>query len=299
MMLMQHLNSYKDLPQYIYQFQTKFRNELRSKSGIMRGREFLMKDMYSYNKTKKDLYEFYDLAKEAYKKVFDRIGIGDITFITVADGSVFGDWSHEFQTLSEVGEDIIYLDREKKIAINEEVYSDEKIKELGLKKENLEQVKSIEVGNIFPIEKKVSDALGLTYIDEKGTPQPIWMGSYGIGIGRTMGTVVEVSNDDKGIIWPLSIAPFAVHLIELSNQNAEISKKAEEVYKWLTEQGIEVLWDDRDLPAGQKFSDSDLIGIPNRIVVSAKTEDKVELKRRTEDKTEVLSLDVLLQKICI
>jgi len=297
MMLMQHMNSYKDLPQYIYQFQTKFRNELRSKSGIMRGREFLMKDMYSYNTSKEDLYKFYDKAKVAYKNVFDRLGIGDITFITVADGSVFGDSSHEFQTLSDVGEDTIYLDREKMIAINDEVYSDEKVKELGLKKENLEKVKSIEVANIFPIEKKVSDALGLSYIDEKGTKQPIWMGSYGIGISRAMGTVVEVKNDEKGIIWPESIAPFMVHLIELSNGNEEVTKKAEEVYKWLTEQGVEVLWDNREIGAGVKFADSDLIGIPHRVVVSAKNEDKLEYKKRSETESQFVSLDELLQKL--
>lgn len=295
-LLKDHLNSYKDFPKYIYQFQTKFRNELRAKSGIMRGREFYMKDMYSFNKTNEDLYEFYNQAYKAYQIVFERVGIGEITYPTHADGSVFGDKSHEFQTLSEVGEDNIYLDEEKGIAINEEIYSDEKLEEFGLDKEKLVMKKSIEVGNIFPIEDKVAKKMEFTYMDEEGKPQDVIMGSYGIGLGRLMGTVVEVLSDEKGIVWPESISPFKVHLISLNTDNEEVKEKAESIYKKLQEENIEVLYDDRDKGAGEKFSDSDLIGIPKRIVVSKKSleEGKLEIiDRKTGNVTLVEESDIV------
>jgi len=277
--LRQHVSSYKDLPVYAYQFQNKFRNELRVKSGIMRTREFVMKDLYSFNKTEEEFRVFYEECAKAYLRIFTRLGIGDKTFRTFASGGAFSKFSDEFQTLCEAGEDTIYLDREKKFAVNDEVYTDEVLADLGLKKDTLEKVKSIEVGNIFPLGTKYSDALGLKYRDERGEEKPVVMGSYGIGLGRSLGTVVEVNADEKGMVWPVSIAPFQVHLIELPGAESEAPK----MYEQLRGQGVEVLYNDRkDMSAGEKFMEADLIGIPWRAVVSAKTlqNDSVEIKRR-------------------
>ena len=298
-MLRGHLSSYKDLPQYIYQFQTKFRNETRAKSGVMRGREFLMKDMYSFNKTKEDMDAFYEDAKQAYIKIFNRIGLGDITYVTAADGSVFGDRSDEFQTLSEAGEDIIYIDEASRIAINEEVYTDEKIAELGLKKENLVKKKSIEVGNIFPIEDKVAKQIDFTYTDDEGKEQPIYMGSYGIGIGRAMGTIVETLSDKKGIVWPEEVSPFRIHLVTLGTNNEDVVNFAEGIYSSLTEQRIEVLYDDRDAMPGEKLADSDLLGITTRMIIGRKTLESGEIEivdRATGKVTMRTESDVLAGK---
>lgn len=267
----EHISSYQDLPKYVYQFQTKFRNELRSKSGILRGREFLMKDLYSFSKTKEEHNKFYDLSKEAYKKIFERIGIGDVTFMTFASGGSFSEFSHEFQTLTESGEDKIFLDEKKGIAVNEEVMTDKILEELNIKKEDLVEKKSIEVGNIFSLGTKFSDPLGLTYMDENGKSQPVIMGSYGIGLGRIIGTVVEVFADNKGIVWPKSIAPFDIHLILLNGDDENVKERADHVYKDMIKNGIDVLYDDREKSTGEKFNDSDLIGIPIRVIVSKKT----------------------------
>ena len=292
-LLTQHISSYKDLPMYIFQFQTKFRNELRAQGGLLRTREFLMKDLYSFNKNKEDFEKYYEKAKQAYIKIWDRLGIGDQTYVTFASGGSFGKFSHEFQTVCETGEDIIYIDKEKKIAVNKEVYNDEVLKELGLEKDKLEKVKGIEVGNIFPLGTRFSEALGLFYTDEKGNKKPVVMGSYGIGPGRVIGTIVELSHDDKGIIWPENIAPYKVSLIGIGK---EIEKKVQEIYKELESSKIEVLFDDRkEVTPGQKFADADLIGIPYRVVVSEKTEGKVELKKRDEDKTELVTVKELIK----
>lgn len=292
-LLTQHISSYKDLPMYIFQFQTKFRNELRAQGGLLRTREFLMKDLYSFNKNKEDFEKYYEKAKQAYIKIWDRLGIGDQTYVTFASGGSFGKFSHEFQTVCETGEDIIYIDKEKKIAVNKEVYNDEVLKELGLEKDKLEKVKGIEVGNIFPLGTRFSEALGLFYTDEKGNKKPVVMGSYGIGPGRVIGTIVELSHDNKGIIWPENIAPYKVSLIGIGK---EIEKKVQEIYKELESSKIEVLFDDRkEVTPGQKFADADLIGIPYRVVVSEKTEGKVELKKRDEDKTELVTVKELIK----
>lgn len=301
--LMSHyVNSYKDLPLYVYQFQTKFRNELRAKSGLLRVREFLMKDLYSFNRTQAELEGFYETAAEAYLKIFKRVGLGDIIYRTFASGGVFSKFSDEFQTVCESGEDTIYLDRKKKIAVNKEVYQDDVLKELGLKKQDLEEVKAIEVGNIFKLGTRFSEPLGLTYADEQGKKHPVVMGSYGIGPARLMGTIVEVMHDDKGIVWPESVAPFRVHLLELSVHNPSqpsltLRGGVQKVYQALLEAGLEVLWDDRDVSPGVKFADSDLIGIPWRVVVSKKTGDRMELKKRNEEKTKLISLNELLKTI--
>lgn len=286
-----HIESYKDLPVYAYQFQTKFRNEPRAKSGLLRGKEFLMKDLYSFNKSELEHEKFYKKCTNAYHKIFERAEIGGITYLTFADGKPFSEFSHEFQTLSDVGEDTIYLDEKKKVAINKEIYTDLIIKEMGLKKENLVEKRAIEVGNIFSLGSRFSDALGLKYLDEDGKKKSIIMGSYGIGLGRLMATIVEVFADKKGMAWPESVAPFKVHLIELEKGLGD------EIYNELQKASVEVLYDDRDSTPGEKFNDADLIGIPWRFVVSEKTGGKVEIKKRKEEKTNVLSYGESIRKL--
>ena len=276
-----HIKSYKDLPVYPYQIQTKFRNEMRSKSGIMRCREFLMKDLYSFNKSEEELDKFYEGAKDAYVRIFDRCGLGDITYITFASGGTFSKYSHEFQTISEAGEDLIYVDEDKKLAVNREVLNDEVLADLGLDRSNLVEKKAIEVGNIFKQKTKFSEPLGLKFTDADGKENPVIMGAYGIGPGRVMGTIVEVHNDENGIVWPESVAPYQIHLISLCKDEDHI-KQADALYEKLIGEGKEVLYDDRDASAGQKFSESDLIGIPTRYIISPKTleQDSVEIKDR-------------------
>lgn len=268
-----YISSYKDLPVYAYQFQTKFRNELRAKSGIMRGKEFVMKDLYDFSRDRVEHEAFYEKMKGVYMAIFARMGLGARTFLTISSGGSFSKYSYEFQTLTDAGEDVILYDEEKKISINKVDYSDALLKDFGLNKKdlNLKEAKSVEVGDIYSLGEKFSKALGLTYKDENGKDQHVYMGSYGIGIPRLMGTIVEVFADEKGIVWPASVAPFDVHLVELSGKADDVKKEAEELYRDLSQAGIAVLWDDRDLRAGEKFADSELIGVPLRVVVSEKT----------------------------
>lgn len=270
-LLKQHISSYKDLPLFAYHIQNKFRNEMRAKSGIMRTREFFMKDLYSFCRTQEEHDAFYKACAEAYMKVFTRLGIGDKTYKTFASGGAFSKFSHEFQTLSDAGEDVVYVNEEKGIAVNEEVLEDADLSELGVTKEELEKRKSIEVGNIFSLGTKFSESLGLSFKDESGANQPVIMGSYGIGPARAMGTVVEELSDEKGIVWPEEVAPFKYHLIVLDNGNEEVRADAERIYKEMESRGISVLYDDRNARAGEKFADADLIGIPHRVIVSEKT----------------------------
>lgn len=266
-----HILSYNNLPKYAYQFQTKFRNETRAKSGILRGREFLMKDLYSFSKDETQHNEFYEKASDAYKNIFDRVGIGHLTYKTFASGGVFAEFSHEFQTVTDAGEDLIYVDEESGIAVNKEVLTDDVLNKLKLNRNKLIEKKSIEVGNIFSLGTKFSEPLELIFTDEKGNRLPVFMGSYGIGIGRLMGTIVEVLSDEKGIVWPKSVSPFDLHLICLNTDNEEVLNEANKIYESLNKNGFSVLFDDRDKQAGEKFADSDLIGIPKRIIVSKKT----------------------------
>ena len=287
-LLTEYISSYKDLPAYIYQFQTKFRNELRAKSGIMRVREFVMKDMYSFSKNEEEFREFYETCAKAYERVFARAGIGDRTYRTFASGGSFSKFSDEYQMLCDAGEDIIHVHKEKKIAVNKEVYTDDILSELGLAKAELTEEKAIEVGNIFPLGTRFSEAFGLAYTDENGNTIPVVMGCYGIGPGRLMGAIVEALSDDKGIVWPGSVAPFAVHLVALNTENDEVRDYADTIYTALRERGVEVLYDDRPLRAGEKFADSDLIGIPYRVVVSEKTKEQNAfevVKRKTGEVT--------------
>jgi prolyl-tRNA synthetase len=266
----QYVSSYKDLPFSAYQIQTKFRNEVRAKSGIMRTREFWMKDLYSFSATQEQHDEFYEAAACAYTKIFNRLGIGDKTYRTFASGGAFCKFSHEYQALAEAGEDIVFVNEEKGIAVNEEVLEEANLSELGVTRDELEERKSIEVGNIFSLGTKFSSDIGLMFKDEKGESQPVIMGSYGIGPARAMGTVADLLSDDKGIVWPESIAPFKVHLVALNTDDDEIRDWADGIYSSFTRRGVEVLYDDRDARPGEKFADSDLIGIPYRIVVSKK-----------------------------
>ena len=290
-----YIHSYKDLPIYPYQFQIKFRNELRSKSGLMRGREFWMKDLYSFSRTQEEHDAFYETISEAYSRVFDRLGLGDITFKTFASGGSFAKFSHEFQTLSEVGEDIIYLHREKGIAINEEVYNDEVLAELGVSRDDLEEVKAVEVGNIFTLGTRFSDPLDLKFTDENGEAKQVIMGSYGIGPSRLMGLIAEHFADDKGLVWPENVAPYKVYLVSIG----DVAAQATELYEKLQSSGVTVLFDDRDERPGAKFADAELLGLPYRVTISERLlgESKLEFTPRNGGETELLTLDELLAKI--
>jgi len=289
------IHSYRDLPVYAYQFQTKFRNETRAKSGIMRCREFLMKDLYSFSKDEKTHAEFYEKAKQSYLKIYERLGLGEITYVTFSSGGTFSKYSHEFQTITDAGEDSIFVHEQKKIAINKEVMIDEVLNDLGIKREDLIEKKAVEVGNIFNLGTKFSDALDLNYSDEKGSPHKVIMGCYGIGPGRVMGTIAEILSDEKGLVWPEAVAPFAVHLIAIFDKAGKVKVEADNLYKKLSEKGIEVLFDDRDATAGEKFGDGDLIGIPARYVISEKTlaTESVEKKDRLTGKVEMVKISSL------
>jgi prolyl-tRNA synthetase len=290
------VSSYKDLPIYPYDFKTIFRNEARSKSGIMRGREFYWKALYSFSKDQAEHDAFYEEAKGAYHRVFRRCGIGLKTYSTFASGGSFSKYSHEFQTLSETGEDTIYLDEKRGIAVNKEVFTDEVLADIGLKREDLIEKSAIEVGNIFSLGFKFSEPFGLTYKNEKGEDIPVFMGSYGIGITRLMGTVVEVLSDDKGIVWPASIAPFQIQLIALGEDMSE----AETLYKNLVDSGVEVLFDDRaGVMAGEKFADADLLGMPLRVVVSKRSLENggAEIKKRNESESSIVSLNEVVAHV--
>ncbi len=292
----QYVNSYKDLPIYPYDFKNIFRNETRSKSGIMRGREFYWKALYSFSKDDEQHQVFYEKSKQAYKNIFQKTGIGHLTYMTFASGGSFSKFSHEFQTVTGAGEDTIYIDESKGIAINKEVYTDEILADLGVDKDKLVEQRAVEVGNIFSLGTKFSEPFDLFYTDENGEQKLVVMGSYGIGLGRLMGTIVEVLSDDKGIIWPESVAPFRVHILELGDSE-EVLKEAQSLYEKLTGAGIEVLYDDRkDMSAGEKFADADLLGVPYRVVVSARSmkENGVEVKKRTEEKGQIISASELL-----
>ena len=287
-------NSYKNLPFSIYQIQTKFRNEKRAKAGLMRGREFLMKDLYSFHTSQEDLDNYYQKAQKVYSDIYSKLGLGDVTYMTYASGGAFSKYSHEFQTLSDAGEDLIYICDKCKIAINKEIIEEQDVCPECSSKE-LREAKAIEVGNIFKLGTRFSKAFNFNYLDKDGLSKEVVMGAYGIGISRLMATIVEVYNDDKGIIWPLNVAPFAVHLISF-NQNEE----AEKIYKELNNAGFEVLFDDRDsLSLGQKLNDADLIGCPYRLIVSQKNieSEQVEFKKRSESDIEMIKREDLINHL--
>lgn len=283
------VQSYKDLPRAVYQIQTKFRHEPRAKNGLLRGREFLMKDLYSFHADAEDLNGYYEKVKKAYSKIFKRVGL-DALIAEASGGAFTKDFTHEFQVLSPAGEDIVFYCSKCKYAQNKEVAT---IAEGGACPKCSGQVlkgSAIEVGNIFRLGTRFSDAFGLTYQDEKGVPQKVIMGSYGIGPGRVLATIVEVYNDERGIVWPKSVAPFAIHLISLGKEKKTISV-AKKLYADLVKVGVEAIWDDRAVGAGEKFADADLLGAPLRVVVSDKTlvEKKVEIKERGKDGAKLIA----------
>ncbi len=281
------INSYRELPFAVFQIQTKFRNEKRAKAGLLRGREFAMKDLYSFHADQEDLDRYYEQVTRAYVRIFDRVGLGFKTYLTFASGGSFSKYSHEFQTLTESGEDLIYICDQCHLAVNKEIIAEQSVcPQCGNK--DLREEKAVEVGNIFKLGTKYSDAFHLTYSDNRGAQQPVIMGCYGIGLSRIMGTVVEVCHDERGIIWPEALAPFRVHLLSL-----KADEEAEKLYQDLIVAGVEVLYDDRDLSAGEKFADSDLIGCPYRLVVSRKTlaQNGVEAKKRASQETEIINFN--------
>jgi len=280
-----HINSYKDLPKAVYQIQTKFRNEPRAKSGLLRGREFLMKDLYSFHATEENLDEYYNKVADAYDTIFRRCGLPAVR--CKASGGTFSEFSDEFQVFADVGEDTVYHTKDNAFVCNGDVF--DKLKEAGqLPDEKLEETKSIEVGNIFKLGTRFSEAFGLNFQDKAGETKPAIMASYGIGPGRLMGTVVELNNDKNGIVWPANIAPYAAHLVDIARDG-----RAEKLYDDLAASGIEVLFDDREeASAGEKFADADLIGCPVRLTIGGKTEEgKVEFKPRGEGDELIIALD--------
>lgn len=286
-----YISSYKDLPVYAYQFQTKFRNELRAKSGILRGREFLMKDLYSFHTSEADLDAFYAKVEEAYRQIFNRLGIGDCTFETFASGGIFSKYSHEFQTILPIGEDTIYYNKNKSVVLNKEVFNDEVLEDLGANKEKFESTAAAEVGNIFKLKFKYSEPLGLKYIDESNNQQIVYMGCYGIGVSRIMGVIAEKFADEKGLVWPEAVAPFKYYLVGIGKTGTE---RAEELYE--SHKG-DILYDDRDKRPGEKFADAELMGIPYRVVISDKTleNNQAEITVRATGETKMVGLDELLR----
>ncbi|KKT18461.1 MAG: Proline-tRNA ligase [Candidatus Nomurabacteria bacterium GW2011_GWB1_43_7] len=296
--LKQYVGSYKDLPLYLYDFKDILRNETRSKSGILRGREFYWKALYSFSRDESEHNVFYEKMKTAYQNIFRRTGIGHMTYPTFASGGAFSKYSHEFPTITSAGEDTIYVSEDKAIAVNREVMEEEVLASLGLEKDKLMEHRAIEVGNIFTLGTSKSEALELHYADKSGEKKPVFMGSYGIGLGRLIGTVVEVLSDDKGIIWPESIAPFHFHLLAIG-ENETVLAEANKIYESISKVH-EVLFDDRQgVSAGEKFADADLLGIPYRAVVSERSlkEGGIELKKRTEEKGRIVTIDEILKII--
>ena len=294
-MLKTYVKSYKDLPLAVYQFQTKFRNELRAKSGILRTREFLMKDLYSFHTSEEDLDRFYHEAEGAYAKIYERLGLGDDTFETFASGGVFSKYSHEYQTIIPVGEDTVYYNKDKSVVLNEEVLLDEVLDDLKVKREDLESTRAAEVGNIFKLKFKYSEPLGLKISDENNAVQNIYMGCYGIGVSRVMGVIAEKFCDDKGLVWPENIAPFKYYLAPIGEA---ANKLADELYAGNEET---ILLDDRDLRPGEKFTDAELMGIPYRIVISDKTlaENSVEIATRKTGESKLISLDEFKKMLAV
>lgn len=293
-----YIPSYRALPLAVYQIQNKFRNEPRAKSGLLRGREFNMKDLYSFHTSIEDFKKYYEVVKQAYFKVYERVGLGEKVVLTAASGGVFSEFSDEFQAIAEIGEDTIYLCAECRVAVNKEVFHKQNIcPKCG--NATLEEKRAIEVGNIFDLGTKFTDAFDFTVNDSTGKQIQITMGCYGIGVSRLMGTLVEIFHDEKGIIWPKSVAPFQVHLVSLAKEVSELAA-AEKLYQDLISAGVDVLYDDRTNPStGEKFADADLIGIPTRIIISKKTltTNSVEIKLRDSDNSEIILLTETLKKV--
>jgi len=293
-LLRKTVRSYQDLPQAIYHFSTKFRNEPRAKSGILRGREFIMKDLYSVHSTENDLMNYYEKVKVSYSKIFKRLGIG-VRVIEASGGVFTSNHTHEFQVPVESGEDSIYFCRRCNWGQNKEIYNGTRGSVCpNCEKSKVDESKAIEVANIFPLGTWFSEKMRFFFEDKNGQKKPVWFGSYGIGSTRTMGAFVETSHDKNGIIWNKTLSPFDAQLIGLSG-----AQDIEQTYEKLTRSNLDVLYDDRNIPAGQKFADADLLGIPVRLVASGKTEKQIEWKNRNSDGVEMLSLEQVIRKLKI
>lgn len=288
-MMKSYVSSYKDLPLYVYQFQTKFRNELRAKSGLMRGREFLMKDLYSFHTSEEDLDGFYAKVEDAYAKIFERLGLGEDTYETFASGGIFAKYSHEYQTVLPVGEDTIYYNNDHSVVLNKEVYNDEVLKDLGVENETFNTTTAAEVGNIFKLKFKYSEPLGLKFSDENNEMKTVYMGCYGIGVSRVMGVIAEKFADDKGLIWPESVAPYKYYLVGIGEAGVAAAEK------WYAKHEDEIIFDDRNARPGEKFADAELLGIPYRVVISDKTlaSNSAELTNRRTGESKLINLNEL------
>ena len=289
-MMKSYIASYKDLPLYVYQFQTKFRNELRAKSGLMRGREFLMKDLYSFHTSEEDLDKFYAEVEKAYARIFERLGLGNDTFETFASGGIFSKYSHEYQTVLPVGEDTIYYNDDHSVVLNKEVYEDEVLEDLGVKGAKFTETTAAEVGNIFKLKFKYSEPLGLKFSSENNEVNTVYMGCYGIGVSRVMGVIAEKFADEKGLCWPESVAPFKYYLVGIGENGIR------EAEKWYIGHENEVLFDDREVRPGEKFADAELMGIPYRVVISDKTlaSDSAEVTNRRTGESRLVKLTDIL-----
>lgn len=292
-LMKKYISSYKDLPVYAYQFQTKFRNELRAKSGILRTREFLMKDLYSFSADEASHNEFYEKATDAYFKIYNRLGIGDCTYKCFASGGAFSKYSHEFQTFLPVGEDTVYFNKDRSVVLNEEVLNDEVLAELGVKREELESTTAAEVGNIFTLRYKYSEPLGLEYNNKDGKRETVFMGCYGIGVSRVMGVIVEKYADEKGLVWPENLAPYKYYIIGIGEAGEKIATELE------AKNRDDIILDNRDMRPGQKFADAELMGIPYRVVISEKTlkENSAEITNRKTGESKMISIDELRKEI--
>jgi prolyl-tRNA synthetase len=291
-----YVHSFENLPLYVYQIQTKFRKEPRARSGILRGREFGMKDLYSFDRSFADFKKYYQKVKGSYLKIFEGCGLEAI--ITEASGAGFTkDYTHEFQVIAESGEDEIIYCPNHHFSQNKEVAKLKEGDDCPVCGEKLKKANSIEVGNIFPLGTTYSKAMKAFFKDKDGKEKPIIMGCYGIGTSRLMGTIVEVHHDEKGIIWPSRIAPFQIHFLALSSDKGRVKKAAERTYQDLKKSGMEILYDDREgKSAGEKFADADLIGIPWRLVISEKTlaQDSIEIKKRGKEKKDLIKIEQVI-----
>jgi prolyl-tRNA synthetase len=289
--------SYRDLPFSVFQIQTKFRDELRPKAGLLRVKEFIMKDLYSFHAAQPDLDDYYEKVAKAYVNIYKQCGIGKTTYRTYASGGSFSKYSDEFQTVTEAGGDLIYICTKCSLAINKEIKEETPVCP-KCKNPDFTEKKSIEVGNIFKLGTKYSSPFDLRFTDKDATDKPVLMGCYGIGLGRLMGAIVESCHDEKGIIWPESVAPFKVHILQLET-TPKVKKAAQKLYTDLQKEGVEVLYDDRAKTAGEKFAESDLIGIPWRIVVSERTlkENSFEVKARSSQKARLVKVKDILKLV--
>ncbi len=286
------INSYKDLPLALYQIQWKYRDELRAKSGIMRGREFFMKDMYSFHENQADFEKFYGEVKKAYLKIFKLLGLD--AKVTEASGGSFSDKiSYEFMVRTDAGEDDIFYCDSCDYCVNQEIAQVKEGDACPKCGAPLQAARAAEVGNVFDLGQKFSQDFDLTFTNQAGEKKYPIMGCYGIGISRCMGVIVEKYHDEKGIIWPESVAPYTVQLIGLN----EAEDYANNVYQTLQKNGIKVLFDDRLQSAGSKFAEADLIGLPIRLVISPRNGEKIEWKAREQEQVEILDLATVLERL--